>query len=116
MAEKDPYTLLEMRRAVGRELALRRRVYPNMVRRRKLDPKEAEMGLEVFEALYGFLKGIEEPPPALVDHLANEVIPIDGSTPPDEAETIRVYFERLRSWPEQPPFLERLKQKKGVAA
>jgi hypothetical protein len=49
-------TLNDMVQCAGREVGLRRQVYPSMVARGKLSQAKADEQIEVMEAIYRYLK------------------------------------------------------------
>jgi hypothetical protein len=54
------FTALEKYEEIVRELKLRRAVYPRLLRKRKLDPKEAERQIAILKALADDLLKLSE--------------------------------------------------------
>lgn len=59
MAEGEKIPLSEQIKEVGREIGLRRSVYPGFVQRMKMSQQEADMRIATMEAVLATLKWVE---------------------------------------------------------
>ncbi len=55
----DLLTLKDLRQEIGRELGIRRALYPKWIKQKRIYPIPAAHGIHVMEAIYGYLKALE---------------------------------------------------------
>lgn len=55
----DILTLKDLRQEIGRELGMRRNLYPKWIAQKRIYPTPAAHQLRCMEALYGYLKDLE---------------------------------------------------------